>query len=83
MSVLRVYADTSVFGGRFDPEFAGPSNEFFDAVRDGRIRLVLSDTTLAELQGAPQRVQEMVTGLPTEILERVSVTPEVMALRDA
>ena len=28
MSVLRVYADTSVFGGCFDPEFEEPSRRF-------------------------------------------------------
>ena len=32
MSVLRVYIDTSVFGGYFDAEFAESSHRFFDAV---------------------------------------------------
>ena len=30
---LRVYADTSVFGGCFDAEFAVESQKFFDEVR--------------------------------------------------
>ncbi len=32
MSRMRVYVDTSVFGGPFDPEFALASQQFFDAV---------------------------------------------------
>jgi len=32
MRKLRVYADTSVFGGVFDDEFAEASRAFFDQV---------------------------------------------------
>ncbi len=34
--ILRVYADTSVFGGILDPEYAEASRTFFDQVRSGR-----------------------------------------------
>ena len=30
---IRVYADTSVYGGVFDEEFAKPSRAFFDLVQ--------------------------------------------------
>lgn len=36
---LRVYADTSVFGGCFDDEFAEASRTFFDQVKSGRFVL--------------------------------------------
>ena len=39
---IRVYADTSVFGGVFDEEFSAPSRAFFDEVRSGRFQLVVS-----------------------------------------
>ena len=52
---LRVYADTSVFGGCFDNEFRTESVRFFEEVRSGRFLLVVSDVTLDELGLAPER----------------------------
>jgi hypothetical protein len=46
---LRRYADTSVFGGCFDEEFAVASQRLFEEIRDGRFVLVVSPTTLREL----------------------------------
>ena len=40
---IRVYADTSVYGGVFDEEFAEASRTFFEQVRGGRFRLILSE----------------------------------------
>ena len=40
MKPLRVYADTSVFGGCFDAEFAAESERFFDLVRAGRVKIL-------------------------------------------
>ena len=45
---LRVYADTSLFGGCFDDEFRAESIRFFEEVRAGRFVLVVSDVTLDE-----------------------------------
>ncbi len=42
MAGIRVYADTSVYGGAFDEEFAEASRSFFDQVRAGRFRLIVS-----------------------------------------
>lgn len=39
---VRVYADTSVFGGVFDTEFEEPSREFFRQVVTGRFELITS-----------------------------------------
>jgi len=33
MPAIRIYADTSVYGGCFDPEFEEASRAFFDQVR--------------------------------------------------
>lgn len=35
MKEIRVYADTSVFGGVYDIEFDTPSHTFFDQVKMG------------------------------------------------
>ena len=55
---LRVYADTSVFGGAFDEEFREPTRRFFDEVIEGRFRLVTSTIVRDELAPAPERVRE-------------------------
>ena len=54
---LRVYADTSVFGGAFDGEFQEASRNFFDMVRLGEFRLVISSTVSDELRDAPEPVR--------------------------
>jgi len=54
---LRVYADTSVFGGCFDDEFKTESVRFFEEVRQGRFVVVVSNVTLDELELAPHPVR--------------------------
>jgi hypothetical protein len=50
---LRIYADTSVFGGCFDAEFEHVSRQFFLEAQAGRFVVVISDVTTRELQEAP------------------------------
>jgi hypothetical protein len=80
---LRVYPDTSVFGGCFDDEFGEASREFFRRVAAGTFLVVLSDTTLLELQAAPERVRRVVVDLPPEMVRIVRNSAEVRVLRDA
>jgi hypothetical protein len=68
---IRVYADTSVFGGTRDPEFSGPSGQF---------RLLLSAETLRELAGAPQEVQAVWQAVPAEHTEEVILGDDVHQL---
>jgi len=56
---MRVYADTSVFGGVFDAEFAAPSSQFFAEVDAGRFTLVTSAIVSAEIEPAPQDVRDL------------------------
>ena len=56
---LRVYADTSVFGGVFDEEFARPSRAFFEQARGGRFALVTSVVVQAEVALAPEPVRRL------------------------
>lgn len=79
---LRVYADTSVYGGCFDDEFATPSRAFFDEVREGRFVLVVSPVVRTELEGAPEPVR----GFYREILpvsEPVDLTDDSFDLQQA
>lgn len=81
--IIRVYADTSVFGGCFDDEFREASRGFFSCIKEGTFRLVVSETILLELQDAPDNVREVLAGLAPDVLEEVPVTDAVEELRDA
>ena len=82
-SPLRIYCDTSVFGGCFDEEFAVASNRLFDLVRDGKYRLVISQTTLDELNRAPEHVRQVLNTLPPESVEFINQDQEIDALCEA
>jgi len=83
MKRFRVYADTSVYGGCFDEEFAQESRAFFEAVRGGKFKLVISPTVLAELQRAPEHVRRVLAELPEQGIEMIPFTDEVRHLRQA
>lgn len=61
---LRVYADTSVFGGCEDEEFREGSRRAMAAFREGREILVLSQMTLRELYRAPATVRAHLESIP-------------------
>ena len=83
MKTVRLYADTSVFGGCFDDEFAVPSRALFREVAKGRFRLVLSATTMRELAKAPDHVRALLADIGEENLELVPESDEIDDLRDA
>ncbi len=82
MKQYRVYADTSVFGGCFDEEFAETSKMFFKLVKDGSFKLIISPILLAELAEAPKVVKQILTDLTQDLFDFVDYTPEVSELRD-
>lgn len=57
MKAQRIYVDTSVIGGCFDPEFAPWSNGLFKDFRLGIYLPVLSAIVTAEIQPAPERIR--------------------------
>ncbi len=79
---LRIYADTSVFGGPFDPEFAETSILFFDQVRLGKFELVTSGVVQAEIEPAPPDVRRLFEEMAA-FARVVETTAEALALRDA
>jgi len=54
---MKIYADTSVFGGVFDKEFRAPSEQFFTEIDSGRFTLVTSAIVEAEIEPAPEAVR--------------------------
>ncbi len=83
MHRIRVYVDTSVFGGVADEEFADASRRFFGRVENGDFLLLLSLHTADELVGAPDQVKQLVESLPAECVERIAPDDEVAALAEA
>jgi predicted nucleic acid-binding protein len=79
---VRVYADTSVYGGVFDHEFARPSRRFFELVRQGRFQLAVSAIVLNEIAPLPEPVRALVDEM-VAIAETVLVTDEALTLQQA
>ena len=71
MRRFRVYVDTSVIGGCFDPEFAAWSRLLVEDFRRRRLRPVVSDVVSMEVDLAPPNVRSQyneLVGLGAEIL---------------
>jgi hypothetical protein len=83
MKAQRVYIDTSVLGGCFDPEFARWSNALIEDFRSSQLKPVISEIVTAEVTDAPPEVRELLADLLALKPESVNVTPEVLALADA
>ena len=79
MKRLRIYVDTSVFGGSFDPEFATWSTALMNDFRGGRYALIVSDVTASEIAMAPQQVQELFAEFEA-VVDRLAVTQETVEL---
>jgi hypothetical protein len=76
----RIYIDTSVIGGCFDPEFESASNILVAEFIAGRKKVVLSDIVLFELEGAPANVQAVLHRIPSDNNEFVFLNEESIAL---
>ncbi len=72
--------DTSVLGGIFDREFEEESTVLFEKVKLGQIICVYSDLTETELSLAPQHVRDYFYSLHTDMIEKVSITADVLNL---
>jgi len=80
---MKIYADTSVFGGVFDEQFAEASRKFFDEVADGRYALVISAAVQNEIDGgAPDEVRKFFEDT-AGATQAVKLTPDIVRLRNA
>lgn len=83
MKTTRIYVDTSVIGGCFDPEFALWSNGLFKDFRLGMYVPVVSAIVTAEIQPAPERIRAKyaeLIGLGAEILHVDSAAGQLAAV---
>jgi len=82
MNAIRVYADTSVFGGICDDEFQQASLTFFEQVRSGQFVLVTSAVVQDEMAAAPPTVRRLFEEM-LGLAEVADVTASALDLRDA
>lgn len=82
MRKIRVYADTSVFGGVFDDEFKKASSIFFEQVKLNLFEVFVSPIVRNEISLAPQQVQDFYSEIlpQTKIMD---ISDEALKLRDA
>jgi predicted nucleic acid-binding protein len=78
--MMRVYADTSVFGGYFDSEFEESSNRLLKEFISGLKTAVISDLTLKEVEKVPSAVRKVFEEIPREHKEYVILNEEAMNL---
>lgn len=83
MKRLRIYVDASVVGGCWDHEFEADSRRLLDAARNGDVILLVSEILVRELATAPERVRSLLSSLPSDAIEVVPITDEIVALQDA
>ena len=80
MKKLRIYVDTSVFGGCFDDEFSKESNQLFEFIKRKNYILLISEIIEAEIFAAPPKVQDILNNYPKENLEILPYDKEVESL---
>lgn len=83
MRRIRVYVDTSVFGGTQDEEFAEASRRFLAQVHRGEYLVLISNVTVGELADAPEKVQQALRDVPEGSLIEVPNSDEAKDLAKA
>src|ERR1044071_7455043 len=83
MRSQRIYVDTSVIGGCFDAEFAQWSNALFSDFEIGTYLPVVSEIVAAEVEDAPEAVQQKYADLLALGAEILEVDPGIIALATA
>ena len=78
--IRRIYIDTTVVYGAPAKKFAENSKQFWHAVRNGEITIIVSDVLEEELKRAPTHIRASLETVPESQIERVVSTPESNAL---
>ncbi len=78
----RLYLDTSVFGGYFEPEFEFWTKLLFNKIIKGEFKMLYSQMTEIELSVAPQQIRSLVKEIPNEYIEFFPITDEANNLAE-
>ena len=76
----RIYLDTSVFGGYFEPEFELWTKVLFDRIFKGEYKVVISRLTDIELENAPLQIRDLANSLQQKNVEWLDITTQAVEL---
>ncbi|MDR3181022.1 MAG: PIN domain-containing protein [Prevotellaceae bacterium] len=76
----RIYIDTSVIGGYYDPEFDSATRQLFSRIAANEFNVYFSEINEAELQNAPQQVKDVKKLIPPESYHYIEMSDEVKTL---
>lgn len=79
---MRIYVDTSVFGGCFDSEFESWSNRLIEFFKIGKYKAVISEVSEFELKFAPKHIREILNYIPNKNIEIAKLTEEAKKLSE-
>ena len=79
---MRVYLDTSIFGGYFDDIFKDDTMALFKEIKSNKKVPVISEMVISELEQAP-RVVKLLYNEYGKFYEIVSITSEIEKLANA
>jgi hypothetical protein len=82
LGALRLYVDTSVFGGAFDAEFSRATQQLIAEIRGGRFELVTSLIVQDEVSRGPEEVRALFASF-AGVRELVEPSEGALALADA
>ena len=82
MHKLKLYLDTSVFGGLFDEQFSAASKKFFETAERGSFQIVTSAVVFEEIALAPSKVKEHFESLALK-MEVVDIDKAALDLQGA
>lgn len=80
MKKLRIYVDSSVFGGCFEPEFEKYSNILYTMFNQDKAIAVVSSVVYTEIAAAPEWVQHKLSNLKNA--EKVEIKDEIEQLAE-
>lgn len=80
MKKLRIYLDTSVFGGYFDDEFQEFTKPLFERIKKGEFKIIFSTMLETELEFAPEKVRNLVRKIENDDTEFVEETDDAVEL---
>jgi len=77
---MKLYLDTSVFGGYFETEFEVWTKKLVAEILQGKYVAIVSDVTMFELETAPEFVKELAGKIISENAEFISSSDEARLL---
>jgi hypothetical protein len=71
---LRLYLDSSVFGGYFDQEFEEYSIPVVEGLIKRQARLLISSVVTNELVKTPTEMRDLILKIPDDALEFIAIS---------